>query len=150
MYIRYRWSKAFFLAIPGALLLIVNPLSVRGQTASDQQGATSPPSGHAVSKPYEEDKPEFKVSAAGMPPDVRQGYRLFREKCGGCHSLNRLRAKPDQSADEWADVIYRMQDMASSHMNNAESKAILRFAIWDDQARAKGDGGKDQKARQSP
>ena len=28
-------------------------------------------------------------------------------------------------------MIYRMQDMPSSHLNDAEAKAVLKFVIWD-------------------
>jgi len=77
--------------------------------------------------------PEFIVDTAGMPIDVAQGYGLFRAKCGQCHSRNRVLTKTDLSPDEWADIVFRMQDMASSHLSSAQSKTILNFVIWNDQ-----------------
>lgn len=84
---------------------------------------------------YSQNAPEFSVSLASMPADVQPGYRLFRSKCGECHSLNRLLTKTDLSADEWGDIVYRMQDMASSHTSEAQSRIILKFVEWNDKNR---------------
>lgn len=80
-----------------------------------------------------------------MPADVQAGYRLFRSKCGECHSPNRLLTKDDFSAEEWSDILYRMQDMANSHTSEAQTKAVLKFVIWNDKYRKehKIEGGGD-------
>jgi len=82
---------------------------------------------------------EFKLDSTNIPSNVREGYSLFRAKCGECHSRNRILTKTDLSPDEWIDIVFRMQAMASSHLNLAQSKTILNFVIWNDQ-RAKRKG----------
>jgi len=95
------------------------------------------------SKPFDQNRREPPVGTADMPADVRAGYRLFRVKCGECHSLNRRLAKADSSDDDWSDIVYRMKDMPSSHLNEAQTKAVLKFIIWDDRHHQKeGNDGK--------
>jgi len=84
---------------------------------------------------YTQNERDTIVAATPMPVDVEHGYRLFRAKCASCHTLNRLTAKTGLSATEWEDIVVRMRDMASSHTNEEQATAILRFVIWNDRHR---------------
>jgi len=119
-----RWSLAALVGIGAATL-------------------TSAQSSQSGSATYSHNAPEFKVDTSNAPADVQEGYRLFRAKCGECHSPNRLLTKTNLSPDEWADIVFRMQDMASSHTSEGQSKAILNFVIWNDQ-RAKRKGQQNE------
>jgi Ca2+-binding EF-hand superfamily protein len=65
-----------------------------------------------------------------MSAGVLDGYRLFRSKCGQCHSLNQSATKSEASVHDWTNMVFRMQDMPSSHMSETQSKAIVTFVVW--------------------
>lgn len=125
---RYRHAVKF----PSRLLaaLIAGALAIHAQ---DDPAAKE----HASSHGYHENAKEFRLDRSAIPAQARPGYRLFQSKCAECHSLNRLRAKSDLSPDEWGDILYRMQDMVSSHLNTEQTKAILSFVVWDDKTRVR-------------
>jgi len=102
---------------------------LRGQTAQ-KSANVSDSGGPCPAQAYDQDAPELAVDTAQMSAEVRQGYRLFREKCGSCHSLNQKPKKSESSAQDWTNMVYRMRDMPSSHMSDAQSKAIIPFVIW--------------------
>lgn len=79
---------------------------------------------------YDQDAPEPALSTANMSAGVLDGYRLFRSKCGQCHSLNQSATKSEASVHDWTNMVFRMQDMPSSHMSETQSKAIVTFVVW--------------------
>lgn len=118
------------------ILLFLTPLIwigcatvLRGQLAQ-KSGDNFDSSKPCPAQAYDQDAQELALSTAAMPTDVRQGYRLFREKCGTCHSLNQKPTKSESSAQDWTNMVYRMRDMPSSHMSDAQSKTIIAFEIW--------------------
>jgi len=88
-------------------------------------------------EPYSQNERSATAAATGLPAELDQGHRLFVAKCGGCHTLGRIVKKSDLSAEEWGDIVDRMRNMAASHMNDAQAKAILGYLVWDDQQRKK-------------
>ena len=88
-----------------------------------------------TAEPYSQNQRDAARAPAGMPTHLEHGYELYRSKCGSCHSLARAQKKSNLSSDEWGDIVYRMRDMASSHINEAQAKAILDVVVWDDQHR---------------
>lgn len=101
-----------------------------GMLVATATRAQTSPSGPST---YNHNASEFQLDTRNMPADVQGGYRLFRTKCGECHSRNRLLGKSDMSREEWTDIVFRMRDMASSHIDTKQAKAILDFVIWNDQ-----------------
>lgn len=78
------------------------------------------------------------MAVATLPQEYQSGARLFTQKCSACHSLGRSLEKSNLSADEWGDIVYRMQDMASSHLHSSQSDAVIKFLFWNDQQQRKG------------
>ena len=102
---------------------------LRGQTAQ-KSGDNTDSAKPCPAQAYDQDAAGLALNTTAMSADVRQGYRLFREKCGTCHSLNQKPTKSESSAQDWTNMVYRMRDMPSSHMSDAQSKAIVTFVIW--------------------
>jgi hypothetical protein len=88
-------------------------------------------------EPYTQNQRARTIAPAGLPADLTHAYSFFKSKCGTCHLLNRNLKKSNLSADEWSDIVYRMKDMASSHMNEGQAKDIARYLRWEDQHRKK-------------
>jgi mono/diheme cytochrome c family protein len=80
---------------------------------------------------YNQDAAEQAVSTTEMSAEVKEGYRLFRVKCGYCHSLNQQPTKAESSVQDWTTMVNRMRDMPSSHMSEPQTKVILKFVIWE-------------------
>jgi len=86
---------------------------------------------------YSQNERSAKPATAGLPAQFDLGHRLFVTRCGTCHTLGRTMEKADLSSQEWGDIVDRMRSMASSHISDAQAKAILDYLIWDDQQRNK-------------
>lgn len=71
------------------------------------------------------------VDVSTYPADIQQGYRVFSDKCSECHDVS-ASLKISRSSAGWAAEVRRMQDMASSHMNDREADAIVRFLVYYD------------------
>jgi Ca2+-binding EF-hand superfamily protein len=111
--------------------------ALRGQTARSGgiQSTLAPDSGDkqkpCPAQAYTQDAVEQVASTAEMSAEVKDGYRLFRAKCGYCHSLNQRPTKSESSVQDWTNMVFRMRDMPSSHMSEPQAKAILKFVIWE-------------------
>lgn len=86
------------------------------------------------------------VDVSAYPPDIQHGYRAFADKCSECHALS-TSLKVSHSPAGWAGEVHRMQDMASSHIDDREADEITRFLAYYDshkpapQAVTTGSGG---------
>lgn len=80
---------------------------------------------------FTQNREDIKIDTTGFPADIQKGYQVFRVKCNECHSLD-TSLKPSMSSAQWAFEVKRMQNMASSHFNDAEAKAILDFLNYDE------------------
>jgi len=80
---------------------------------------------------FTQNRDNIKIDASGLPTDVQKDYQVFRDKCNQCHGLD-TSLKPSMSSAQWNFEVKRMQNMASSHFNDAEAKAILSFLNYDE------------------
>ncbi len=79
---------------------------------------------------FTQNREDIKIDTTGFPADIQKGYQVFRVKCNECHSLD-TSLKPSMSSAQWTFEVKRMQNMASSHFNDAEAKFILNFLNYD-------------------
>ena len=80
---------------------------------------------------FTQNRDNIKIDASGLPTDVQKDYQVFRDKCNQCHGLD-TSLKPSMSSAQWTFEVKRMQNMASSHFNDAEAKSILNFLNYDE------------------
>jgi mono/diheme cytochrome c family protein len=71
------------------------------------------------------------VDVSTYPPDIQHGYRVFTDKCSECHDLKASLAQTRSPAG-WTSEVRRMQDMASSHIDDREADEIARFLTYYD------------------
>lgn len=74
---------------------------------------------------------EVKIDTRSYPVDIQTGYKVFANRCSECHSLTSS-LKQSRSSEGWAEEVRRMQDMASSHINNREASLITKFLVYDE------------------
>lgn len=86
---------------------------------------------------FTQNAPDPKQNIAVVPKELQRGFHLFHAKCAECHSLSRSLQKSSLSSEEWSDIVYRMQDMPSSHMKPVQSEAIAKYLVWNDQFQQK-------------
>lgn len=68
--------------------------------------------------------------------DERKGQELVAEKCGKCHTLERVfkALKTDQG---WKETVQRMVSFDSSNISNSQSRQILNYLISQQKRREK-------------
>ena len=74
---------------------------------------------------------EMKIDVSTYPVGVQNGYNLFATKCSACHDLSSS-LKQSRSPEAWAAEVHKMQAMASSHINDREADAIVKFLAYDE------------------
>ena len=74
---------------------------------------------------------EVKVDVSSYPADIQNDYKVFATKCSECHSLTSS-LKLSRSSEGWTEEVHRMQAMASSHINDREADAIVKFLTYDE------------------
>jgi hypothetical protein len=119
--------------------LLLAAISLTGVLPLSGQSAASEIAGQktGVAVLFVENARDPKQNIAVVPREFQPGYHLFQYKCAECHSLNRSLRKTNLSTDEWGDIVFRMQDMASSHLKQPQSEAISRYLVWNDQFQQK-------------
>ena len=80
---------------------------------------------------FTQNRDNIKIDTAALPANVQKDYQVFRDKCNQCHGLD-TSLKPSMSSAQWTFEIKRMQNMPSSHFNDAEAKSILNFLNYDE------------------
>ena len=88
-------------------------------------------SAHSQYRVFTQNRDNIKIDASALPANVQSDYQVFRDKCNQCHGLD-TSLKPSMSSAQWTFEVKRMQNMASSHFNDAEAKAILNFLNYDE------------------
>lgn len=78
--------------------------------------------------------PTEHIDVSSYPADIQNGYKLFANKCSECHGLSSS-LKQSRSEEGWVQEVHRMQAMASSHINNREADAIIKFLAYDESHR---------------
>ena len=64
---------------------------------------------------------------ASIPPEHREEYALFAQRCSKCHSLARALNNGDRDEKYWALYVTRMRRQPSSGIAPADEPPILRF-----------------------
>ncbi len=80
---------------------------------------------------FTQNRDNIKIDASALPPNVQKDYQVFRDKCNQCHGLD-TSLKPSMPPAQWTFEVKRMQNMPSSHFNDAEAKAIVNFLSYDE------------------
>jgi mono/diheme cytochrome c family protein len=75
--------------------------------------------------------PQSTINVSTYPPDVQRGFRVFADKCSECHALS-LSLNVSRSEAGWTQEVRRMQDMASSHIDDREAGEITKFLAYYD------------------
>lgn len=71
------------------------------------------------------------IDIGSYPAEIQHGYRVFAGKCSECHDLS-LSLKVSRSEAGWMQEVRRMQDMASSHIDDREADQIGKFLVYYD------------------
>jgi hypothetical protein len=61
---------------------------------------------------------------SGYPADKQVGYKVFREKCSNCHTINRVLSS---GSEEWAATVRQMARKQGSGVSPDASKKITEF-----------------------
>lgn len=74
--------------------------------------------------------PPPRVDERQLPPEVRGQYKVFRAKCGRCHTTERvLRADYDE-LKEWQEVIARMAKLRGANISQKDQEQITKFFAY--------------------
>jgi len=73
------------------------------------------------------------------PPSaaLQRASELFSAHCTTCHSLTRIVARLDSSAEEWGEIVYRMKAKPSAHFSEDQAKAIMDYLTWQSEQKKK-------------
>jgi len=72
--------------------------------------------------------PRFEgLDARTMPPEVRDDYALFAQRCSRCHSLARPLMSGITDDRYWNDYVERMRRQPGSGISIEDRTPILRF-----------------------
>jgi hypothetical protein len=81
------------------------------------------------------------MEASSIPPEVRDDYDIFAQRCSKCHSL----ARPLESGIEddvfWEYYVARMRRMPGSGISPDDAQRILRFLRYYSAEQRKRRGG---------
>lgn len=67
------------------------------------------------------------VDVSKLPPDLRDDYALFAQRCSKCHPLARPLTSGIDDDDYWKAYVERMRRQPGSGISPADEPAILRF-----------------------
>ena len=67
------------------------------------------------------------VAASAVPPEVKEEYALFAQRCSKCHSLSRALNNGDHDPQYWARYVSRMRRQPSSGIAPEDEPPILRY-----------------------
>ncbi len=81
--------------------------------------------------PWRHGAPESTVNVSTYPPDIQHGFRVFAGKCSECHALF-LSLNVSRSEAGWKQEVRRMEDMASSHIDDRDAGTIAKFLAYYD------------------
>ena len=84
-----------------------------------------------VAPPWHHGAAESTVNVSTYPPDIQHGFRVFAGKCSECHGLS-LSLNVSRSGAGWTQEVRRMQNMASSHIDDREASEIAKFLAYYD------------------
>lgn len=88
--------------------------------------------------PYANDLGPDSLDVSSYPPEMRQAYPLFAQKCSRCHTLARPINSQWATPVFWEHYVKRMWRMPGSGIGGAQAKQIWEFLVYDSQARKLG------------
>ncbi len=89
----------------------------------------------SAKKPMAWDMGPDSVDIAGYPPEMQSYYKVFEEKCSGCHTLARALNAPYATPEEWNTYVNKMMRKAGSGIDKAQAKQIFKFLVYDSKER---------------
>ena len=89
------------------------------------------------------------VVLSSIPPELRDDYALFAQRCSKCHSLSRALNNGDRDPKYWAIYVTRMRRQPSSGIAPEDEPAILRFLNYHS-AQLRADGAPDAGSSATP
>ena len=116
----------------GQLVVWITVLIVLGLMVAIVIGMLRMP--QATLKTYPADKGQNYVDVSGYPPQMREYYQLFANRCSRCHTL----ARPINSAfsaEEWKKYVQHMMKKPGSGLTPKTAGQISEFLIYDAQVR---------------
>ena len=84
-----------------------------------------------AAQPWHHGAAKSTVNVSTYPPDIQHGFRVFADKCSECHALS-LSLNVSRSGAGWTQEVRRMQNMASSHIDDREASEIAKFLAYYD------------------
>ncbi len=79
------------------------------------------------------------VDVSKLPPDLRDDYGVFAERCSKCHPLARPLTSGIDDDDYWKHYVERMRRQPGSGIAPEDEPAILRFLhYYSEQQKKKG------------
>lgn len=66
------------------------------------------------------------IDVSSYPPEMRERYQLFEQKCSRCHGLDRP-LQAHVGAHGWDDYVRRMSRHPGAGISPAEEREIARF-----------------------
>lgn len=85
----------------------------------------------------EMDKGPADIDVAGYPEENRGQYKLFKSRCGKCHTPARAVNSSLALPDEWERYIKRMMRKPGSGISPEDGKRIYEFLKYDSSVRKK-------------
>ncbi len=86
------------------------------------------------------------LDAERLPPEMREDYAVFAQRCSKCHLLSRALNSGITDDEQWDRYVARMRHQPSSGISEDDARVVLRFlhAYSAEQVRAKSnaDGGR--------
>lgn len=70
------------------------------------------------------------IDVQTLPPDMRDSYALFAERCSKCHTIARPLAAEITEAEHWEYYVTRMRRMPGSEINERDAQTILEFLTY--------------------
>jgi hypothetical protein len=70
------------------------------------------------------------VDISSYPPEIRESYRVFAQRCSRCHTLARPLNARINDAQHWVRYVNRMRLQPGSGIDADSAKVILRFLLY--------------------
>jgi len=70
------------------------------------------------------------VEVARLPPEMRDDYAIFADRCSKCHSLARPLTSGIDDDEYWRRYVARMKRQPSSGITEDDTPRILNFLYY--------------------
>ncbi|MEO8678412.1 MAG: cytochrome c [Vicinamibacterales bacterium] len=83
------------------------------------------------------DRGPAKINVSKYPPEMKEAYKVFANRCAACHTLARPVNCEYVLDEEWQRYIRQMMDKGGSLISPEEAKSIFEFVTYDSRTRKK-------------